>query len=179
MASDDPVQVGIVGLGGIGHHHADRLGDHDAQLTGGVDISGDARREFSEEYNVPTYEAADELFGLVDAVFITTPNRYHEQYAIEALEAGCDVLLEKPLAHTLESAQRIADAAADAEGFCMVGFNNRFASPVEVIKGYQEEGRFGEISHIEANYVRRRGIPGRGSWFTSKEVAGGGALIDI
>ena len=61
----------------------------------------------------------------------------------------------------------------------MIGFNNRFAEPVQVLKGYQAEGRFGETTHVEANYVRRRGIPGRGSWFTSKDVAGGGALIDI
>ena len=61
----------------------------------------------------------------------------------------------------------------------MVGFNNRFRQPVRVIKHYQDEGRFGETKHVEANYVRRRGVPGRGSWFTSKAVAGGGALIDI
>ena len=179
MSQDTPLRVGIVGLGGIGHHHADRLADHEATLVGGVDISGEARRQFSESYDVPTYEDDAELLAAVDAVLITTPNRFHEEYAVTALEAGVDVLLEKPLAHTVASAERIAAAAQDAEGFCMVGFNNRFAPPVEVIKEYQEAGRFGDLSHVEANYVRRRGIPGRGSWFTSKEVAGGGALIDI
>jgi len=179
MESESRPTVAIVGLGGIGHHHAERLDEHNAELVGGIDISGDARREFSEKFNVPTYEQADELLSVADAILITTPNRFHEQYAVTALEAGLDVLLEKPLAHSLESAERIAAAADAAESFCMVGFNNRFASPVEVIKQYQHEGRFGELSHVEANYVRRRGIPGRGSWFTSKEVAGGGALIDI
>lgn len=179
MTTTEPPQVGIVGLGGIGRYHAERLAEQDAELVGGVDISAEARRTFGEEYDVPTHESAETLFSDVDAVFITTPNRFHEQYAVAALEAGCDVLLEKPLAHTLESAERIAAAARAAAGFCMVGFNNRFASPIEVIKAYQADGRFGEFSHVEANYVRRRGIPGRGSWFTSKEVAGGGALIDI
>jgi len=61
----------------------------------------------------------------------------------------------------------------------MVGFHNRFRNPVEVIKGYQEEGRFGDTRHVEANFIRRRGIPGRGSWFTNRDIAGGGALIDI
>jgi len=179
MTTESTVQIGIVGLGGIGHHHADRLEDYDAELAGGVDISGEARRKFGEKYSVPTYEDDEALYSVADAVLITTPNRFHEQYAVAALEAGCDVLLEKPLAHSLESAERIVEAAHAAEGFCMVGFNNRFAAPVEVIKQYQAEGRFGEFSHIEANYVRRRGIPGRGSWFTSTEVAGGGSLIDI
>ncbi|WP_394338052.1 Gfo/Idh/MocA family protein, partial [Halorubrum lacusprofundi] len=94
-----------------------------------------------------------------------------------SVAGALDVLWEKPLAHTVESAERIAEAARDAEGFCMIGFNNRFAEPVQVLKGYQEEGRFGETTHVEANYVRRRGVPGRGSWFTSEAVAGGGAPI--
>jgi len=179
MNTESAVQIGIIGLGGIGHHHADRLADHDAELVGGVDISGEARRRFGEKYGVSTYEDDAELLDIADAVLISTPNRFHEQYAVAALEAGCDVLLEKPLAHSLDSAERIVEAAHDAEGFCMVGFNNRFSDPVEVIKEHQAAGRFGDVSHVEANYVRRRGIPGRGSWFTSKEVAGGGSLIDI
>ena len=179
MSTASSVRVGIVGLGNIGHHHADRLVDLGATLVGGLDIQAEARRRFAEKYDVNTYEDKDELFGEVDAVIITTPNRFHEEYAVGALDAGLDVLLEKPLAHSLESAERIAEAADRADGFCMVGFNNRFANPVEVFRHHYEAGRFGDISHVEANYVRRRGIPGRGSWFTSKDIAGGGALIDI
>ncbi len=179
MNSGEPVRVGIVGLGNIGHYHADRLLELQADLVGGMDIKPEARRRFAEKYGVETYEDTAEMFAEADAVIITTPNRFHEEYTVAALEAGLDVLLEKPLAHTLESAERIAAAARAADGFCMVGFNYRFANPINVIKHYQRSGRFGDVQHIEANYVRRRGIPGRGSWFTSKEVAGGGALIDI
>ncbi|WP_138006639.1 Gfo/Idh/MocA family protein [Halalkalirubrum salinum] len=179
MTEDSSIAVGIVGLGGIGHHHAEQFEAHDSTLVGGMDINESAREDFAEKFSVKTYADADALFDRVDAVLITTPNRFHEEYAVAALEAGLDVLLEKPLAHTLESAERIATAASDAEGFCMVGFNNRFLNPVEVINGYQQTGRFGDLTHIEANYVRQRGIPGRGSWFTSKEVSGGGSLIDI
>ena len=179
MTSANDVAVGIVGLGGIGAHHATRLVDRGATLAGGMDIDADARGRFHEEFGVDAYDDEAELYRDCDAVLITTPNRFHEEYAVAALDAGLDVLLEKPLAHSLESAERIADAAADADGFCMVGFNNRFREPVRVIKQYQDEGRFGETTHVEANYVRRRGVPGRGSWFTSEDVAGGGALIDI
>jgi len=151
MQSENP-QIGIVGLGGIGHYHADLLEEQAADLVGGVDISGDARRPISEKYNVSTYEQVDDLLEIADALFVTTPNRFHEEYTVEALSAGLDVLLEKPLAHSLDSAQRIVDAAHAAEGFCMVGFNNRFSAPVEVIKQYQQDGRFGELSHIEAGF---------------------------
>ncbi|WP_418286819.1 Gfo/Idh/MocA family protein [Halorubrum sp. DTA46] len=179
MTNANDVAVGIVGLGGIGHHHATKLVDRGANLVGGMDIDADARSRFHEEFDVHAYEDEEDLYEVCDAVLVTTPNRFHEGYALSALDAGLDVLLEKPLAHTLESAERIAEAAHDAEGFCMVGFNNRFAEPVQVVKHYQDEGRFGETTHVEANYIRRRGVPGRGSWFTSKGVAGGGALIDI
>jgi predicted dehydrogenase len=179
MTHANDVAVGIVGLGGIGNHHATTLVERGANLVGGMDIDASARRRFHEEFGVHGYESEADLYEHCDAVLITTPNRFHEEYAVSALEAGLDVLLEKPLAHNVESAERIAAAAREAEGFCMVGFNNRFAEPVQVIKGYQNEGRFGETTHVEANYVRRRGVPGRGSWFTSSDVAGGGALIDI
>lgn len=61
----------------------------------------------------------------------------------------------------------------------MVGFNNRFSAAATVIAAYVANGRFGELTHVEANYIRRRGIPDHGSWFTKRTVAGGGALIDI
>jgi predicted dehydrogenase len=179
-AEDGQVRIGIVGLGNIGSYHADFLREvESAELVAGLDVDATARRTFAEEYGVETYEDRGDLFSEVDAVIVTTPNRFHEEYAVGALEAGLDVLLEKPLAHTVESAERIAEAARDAEGICMVGFNNRFSNPVEVLKHDLRAGRYGDVTHVEANYVRRRGIPGRGSWFTSKEVAGGGALIDI
>ena len=179
MTNPNDVAVGIVGLGGIGSHHATKLTERGANLVGGMDIDADARTRFHEEFDRHAYEDEDDLYDDCDAVLITTPNRFHEEYATSALSAGLDVLLEKPLAHSLESAERIAAAAREADGFCMVGFNNRFAEPVQVIKHYQDEGRFGETTHVEANYVRRRGVPGRGSWFTSAEIAGGGSLIDI
>lgn len=175
-----PLTIGIIGLGNIAHQHADDISALGHTLAGGVDVDPDARDRFTTNYDVPTYSDVTDLFtSELDAVIITTPNKYHEEYAIAALEAGYDVFLEKPLAHTLTSARRIADAARDAENFCMVGFHNRFREGVEALKAYHDAGRFGTLTHIEANYVRRRGIPGRGSWFTSEAIAGGGALIDI
>ncbi|WP_136590221.1 Gfo/Idh/MocA family protein [Salinigranum halophilum] len=179
-SADGRVRIGIVGLGNIGTYHAEFLADVEAAaLVAGLDIDADARESFAETFDVDTYADRGDLFDDVDAVIVTTPNRFHEDYAVAALDAGVDVLLEKPLAHTLESAERIAAAAEASDALCMVGFNNRFANPVEVLKHDLRTGRFGDVTHVEANYVRRRGIPGRGSWFTSKEVAGGGALIDI
>ncbi|SDR14542.1 Gfo/Idh/MocA family protein [Natronobacterium texcoconense] len=180
-AVNDPIRIGIVGLGNIGHHHADRLieqGDGVA-LAGGMDIAPEARESFADAYGVPVYDDHRDLYETVDAVVITTPNRFHEEYAVTALEADLHVLLEKPLAHSLESARRIEAAAEDADGFCMIGLDKRFLNAVRLVKNRIDRGEFGEVTHVEANYVRRRGVPGRGSWFTRREVSGGGALIDL
>jgi predicted dehydrogenase len=179
MTGDASVRIGIIGLGNIGRHHADQLRTSGGQLVGGVDILPEARERFAIDYGVETYAEADDLFSTTDAVIITTPNRFHEEYAVRALEAGLDVLLEKPLAHDVESAERIAAVAGESEPICMVGFHNRFLPPIEVLKDRIDAGTFGEVTHVDANYVRRRGIPGRGSWFTDRSIAGGGALIDI
>lgn len=155
--------IGIVGLGTIGRYHADHLQtltpECDIKLTGGMDISPAARDRFVDTFGVPVDETWEALYDRVDAAIITTPNHVHEDYAVPALEAGLDILIEKPLAHTLESAERIAAAAQASESTCMVGFHNRFAQPVQVLMDYIRDGRFGEIYHIEADYVRRRGVP--------------------
>ncbi|AXR78071.1 Gfo/Idh/MocA family protein [Natrarchaeobaculum sulfurireducens] len=173
------IRTGIVGLGNIGQYHAERLVDRNVTLVGGMDVVDEARRRFARRYDVDVFEDHQQLYDTVDAVIITTPNKYHEQYAIDAFERDLHVLLEKPLAHSLESATRIADAAADAESHGMVGFNNRFANAVRIVRDRLARGDLGEVTHVEANYVRRRGIPGRGSWFTRRQIAGGGALIDL
>lgn len=184
MTTGNTVRVGIVGLGGIARHHADQfaaLADEGVpvRLAAGMDVDADAREAFAEAYDVETVADVDALYDAVEAVVVTTPNCFHEEYAVGALEAGLDVLVEKPLAHTVESAERVAAAARRAEGFCMVGFHNRFSPAARALKGHVDAGRFGDVHHVDATYVRRRGVPGRGSWFTDETVAGGGALLDI
>ncbi|MFC4543413.1 Gfo/Idh/MocA family protein [Halosolutus amylolyticus] len=180
MTADLPaVRTGIVGLGNIGHHHADRLADLGVPLVGGMDVSAEARDRFADRYGVETYADHAALFDDVDAVVVTTPNKFHEEYALAAFDRDLHVLLEKPLAHSIGSAERIADAAREADGTCMVGFNNRFRNAVQLLRERIERGDLGEVTHVEANYVRRRGVPGRGSWFTRREISGGGALIDL
>ncbi|MFC4437371.1 MULTISPECIES: Gfo/Idh/MocA family protein [Natrialbaceae] len=177
----DGIDVGIVGLGGMGHLHARSVEQFGADVVAGADLVEKQRQQFATEFGARTYETHEGLVvdDDVDAVIVTTPNRFHEPITVDALEAGCHVLVEKPLAHTLESAERIADAAADAEGICMVGFHNRHAASMAMFDEQDERGRFGDLTHVEANYVRRRGVPGPGSWFTDPDLAGGGSLLDI
>ncbi|WP_126664409.1 Gfo/Idh/MocA family protein [Haloterrigena salifodinae] len=175
------IGIGIVGLGGMGNLHARSVQELGATIVAGADLVSEQREQFADEFGARTYETHEELVvdEAVDAVIVATPNRFHEPIAVAALDAGCDVLIEKPLAHTLESAERIAETAARANSVCMVGFHNRHAASMAMFDEQHARGRFGDLTHVEANYVRRRGVPGPGSWFTSPELAGGGALLDI
>ncbi|WP_086890007.1 Gfo/Idh/MocA family protein [Natrarchaeobaculum aegyptiacum] len=165
----------------MGSLHASTLEQLGADVVAGADLVERQRTRFAAEYDARTYETHDGLLtdDAVDAVVVTTPNRFHEPIAVAALETGRDVLVEKPLAHSLESAERIAAAAADSAGTLMVGFHNRYAASMLLFQQYRKRGRFGDLTHVEANYVRRRGVPGPGSWFTDPDLAGGGALLDI
>jgi predicted dehydrogenase len=83
------------------------------------------------------------------------------------------------VAHTLDSAERIVDLVQDTDRICMVGFVHRYWNNCAVLKAYIEDDLFGDIYHFEGRYSRRRGVPGRGTWYTSDNVAGGGALMDL
>jgi predicted dehydrogenase len=178
----EDVTVGVVGLGGMGRRHAGTARTLGATLAAGADVDSTARDRFGDRFDAPTYETFAEMYEShpdLTAVFVTTPNRVHEPATRRALAAGFSVLVEKPLAHSLGAAERIVQTARESPGVCMVGFQNRFSAGAELFDAYRERGRFGDVRHVEAEYVRRRGIPSRGSWFTRRETAGGGALIDI
>ncbi|MFC4440006.1 MULTISPECIES: Gfo/Idh/MocA family protein [Natrialbaceae] len=175
-------RVAIVGLGTIGRIHANRIHRLDATLVAGTDVSADARESFAAEYGVSTYADHETMLESTDtdAVFVCVPNRVHERVATDALDSGRAVLLEKPLAHSLESAERIAAAADDADAFCAVGFTMRFSNLTRRVVTLREEGRLGSISHVDVNYLRRDALPGEGrSWFTDPDLAGGGVAMDL
>ncbi|WP_136689400.1 Gfo/Idh/MocA family protein [Halorhabdus amylolytica] len=179
MADDKGLRIGILGLGALGQNIATALSELPYEFSG-ADADPELRTAFAEEYDAETYDTPEALMQSdIDAIVIATPNKFHEAIATKAFEHGLDVLLEKPLAHTLDSARRIEEAAERAEAICMVGFHHRYRNVVEIAKRYVEQGYFGDVTHIEGKFVRRRGVPGRGTWYTSAEIAGGGALIDI
>lgn len=178
MADHIRPRIGVVGLDQVGRRYTDIIRSLDYSIVG-VDADKKARLEFEKEYGVETYrdpKAMDEM-GL-DAVVVSTPNSYHEVVAVSALESGIHTFIEKPLAHSEASAERIVDAANESAGICMVGYYLAYFELVESLQSYVEDGYFGDITHIEGRYQYRRGVPRRGSWYTSKEFAGGGVLQD-
>jgi len=175
----DAVRLGFVGLGGIARRHAGNAvaAGHD---VAGADVAAGPRETFADEFDAPTFDDHAALLEAgVDAVVVTTPNSVHAPPAVAALDRDVPVLVEKPLADDLAAAERIADAARESAAFCAVGFQHRFAPAVELFDVARRDGRLGDVRGVTAEYVRRRGIPSLGSWFTDRERAGGGALVDI
>ena len=177
------VKIGIIGCGAIGSVHADAYAKYsEAQVVALCDILPDRVREKALRHNVEkTYTDYLQLLAdpAIDAVSICVPNDMHAVIAIDAFKAGKHVFLEKPMTLDAEKGRAVL-AARDASGkLLQMGMVWRQNPEVRIVKEAIENGRLGEIYQMRVKYVRRRGIPGLGGWFTTKERSGGGCLIDI
>ena len=176
------LRYGFIGAGGIaGAHLRDLVRREDVELVAMADISEAAMLRHKEQFGIPTMYtewpamlAAENL----DAVSVCTPNKLHEQPVIDALNAGCHVLCEKPLAHSAEAGERMV-AAAEANGRKLViGFQYRYHARTQYLRQAFDAGQFGKVLYARIRAIRRRGIPNWGV-FGRKELQGGGPLIDI
>ncbi len=114
-----------------------------------------------------------------DITVVATPNVFHAPMSIAALEAGSHVLCEKPLALTYVEAKMMMDKAAQVGRVLTVGSHYRWSTPTRSAKAHVDAGFFGEIYAARTVWQRRSGIPGYGSWFTNKDLAGAGSILDI
>lgn len=178
----EKLRAGIVGVG-IGSVHASGYSKlPSVEIAALCDLDTKRAEQVAAQYKVKKiysdYEAmlAEEP---LDVVSVCVPNVLHTLVAIAALKAGKHVICEKPLSINAVEGRKIAEAARSSKGKFMIGMNNRFRGDSQLLKRYIDDGSLGEIYYAKCGWVRRRGIPGMGSWFTRKEQAGGGPLVDI
>ena len=178
------LKIAVIGIGGIcsNRHLPAWAAMKNVEIVALCDIKPEKARVQAEKYNIPlvfeNYKDVLKLEGL-DAVDICTPNYLHSIIAVEALEAGLHVICEKPDAVNVSEAERMKAAAEKNGKVLMVVRNNRFMPVSSFLKQYIEDGKLGDIYAARCGWQRRRGIPGRGGWFTNKEQSGGGPLIDL
>jgi predicted dehydrogenase len=141
------------------------------------------RRAFCAEYDIArsagTYE---ELLAdpEVEGVIVTTPNDTHRDVIIQALEAGKAVYTDKPIAHTLEDANRIAAAVSETGQVFAVGHSSRRLSGHREMRRWIDEGKVGEISLAEANFSNERGLElTPQTWRFYADKSPGGAFIQL
>jgi predicted dehydrogenase len=177
------IRIGIVGCGTIGSVHADAYAKvSDAEVVALCDILPDKLKKKAERHHVAkTYADYRDLLKdpEIDAVSVCVPNNMHAPIAIAAFEAGKHVFLEKPMTMNADLGRQIL-AARDASGKTLqMGMVWRQTPEALVVRKAIEDGKLGEIYQIRVKLIRRRGIPGLGGWFTTKEQSGGGCLIDL
>jgi len=114
----------------------------------------------------------------VDAVSVCTYNITHPTISMDALRAGKDVLCEKPAARTYQEALEMQKVQHETGKLLNIGVVNRFSKSVNMIKDMIDADELGNVYHVYVSFRANRSIPGLGGGFTTKDIAGGGVLID-
>ena len=183
------VRIGIIGTGWIAEAHiASYLRQPDVEIVAGADLIPGKAKAFFEKYGVEgvktDYASHKEMLEdkslKLDAVSICTYNRQHAQPAIDCLNAGVNVLLEKPFTVTLDEAVEVMRAEKASGKILSIGHQPRMDANMQMIKKICQSGKLGKIYYIQTGGGRRRGIPfPYGTTFIEDKTAGLGALGDI
>lgn len=141
--------VGVIGVGALGSHHARHLAQLEGvELVGVHDLRPDQAAQVADRVGTRTFADADDLLRRVQAVTVAVPTPAHAEVGVRALEAGVAVLMEKPLAATLEDADRLVSAAAHRGQLLQVGHIERFNRAVRAARPYLAEPRYLESMRL-------------------------------
>ncbi len=176
------IRMGIIGAGVIGKLHTQVAKRHGVEVIAVADVNEQAAKVLAEAEDIPNVETdPQKVFDRdeIDAVAVCVPNKFHKDLAVAAMQAGKDVLLEKPMAMNAAECAEINEVASKAGRILQMGFVYRYGPASQTARAFIDAGRVGEAYHAKATLYRRRGIPGLGGWFTTKAISGGGPLIDI
>ncbi|MFY4773655.1 Gfo/Idh/MocA family protein [Metabacillus sp. RGM 3146] len=175
------LRIGIIGVGGIatGRHIPAFLQFSDqAEITAVSDINIHRAEDVAKQFEIPFFcDDYTKLFDQVDAVIICTPNKFHAEISIAALEAGLHVLCEKPMALSSLECQKMLEAQKESGRKLAIGYHYRFMKESQAAKKVMLTDEIGTPLVVRVKGLRRRKVPGWGV-FTNKELQGGGSLID-
>jgi predicted dehydrogenase len=145
------MKVAVIGVGHLGRHHARIYEEMEStELSGVVDIRADRAQEIAQAHHTQAFTDYRELFGKVDAVSLAVPTVDHARIGVELLENGIDVLVEKPLATSLDDARRLIDAAARSGRILQTGHVERFNPVVAAAIEAATSPQFFEIHRLAA-----------------------------
>ena len=171
-------RLGIVGFGGMGNWHRELIesGIENLEIAGMFDIK-EERQEAARELGYRAYESLDALLAdeTVDMILISTPNDCHKPIAVKAMEAGKNVVSEKPVTLSSEDLLEMIDASKRTGKIFTVHQNRRWDEDFLTVKKLYDENALGDVFNIESRVHGSRGIPG--DWRGKKEH-GGGMMLD-
>ena len=179
------LNIGIIGCGGIanGKHMPALSKIREVRMTAFCDIIEERAQKAREKYGTPDSLVTTDYRKVledpsIDVVHVLTPNRWHSDITVDALEAGKHVMCEKPMAATTEDAEKMMAAWRKSGKKFTIGYQNRFRKDAQMLKRICEEDKLGEVYFAKAHAVRRRAVPTWGV-FPNKALQGGGPLIDV
>lgn len=176
-------RVAVIGTGMIANAaHIPAWRDiPEVEIVAVADNREQAARETAQRYGIPgCYTDYNEMLAQEkpDVVSVCTPNRMHKDAAIAALKAGAHVLCEKPLSVSEQDAREMFDVAHSCGRILMANQTMRFDPNVQAAKAFYDAGLVGRPYFVEANIIRRRGIPKWG-FFHMEEYNAAGPGFDI
>ncbi len=162
------VNVGVIGLGLRGTMFSRALGHNPrARLAAVCDVDAARRERVSAEYGVPAFAEARDLCAApgLNAVIVATPDPLHRAAVAAAAERGLAIMVEKPLATTLEDAEAMVAAVRRAGVLCQVAFENRWNPPYIAARQAIERGEIGSVITLNSRINDRIDVPlGMLSW---------------
>jgi predicted dehydrogenase len=182
-STSSPLRVAIIGAGQVADKvHASYYATRsDVQMVAVMDSRPEQAQAFAERHGIPSeWQDVRTMLETVrpDVVSVCSPNRFHFEHVMAALETGCHVMCEKPPAMTPQQAEQMRTAARKAGKVLAYDFHHRFAQDTQLLREAVLNGVLGEVYFTTAQALRRCGVPGWGV-FTNKSLQGGGPLIDI
>lgn len=178
------LKLGIIGCGGIanGKHLPAIKKEGSAQVVAFCDIIHERANTAAKKYgtdDAKVFTDYQELIKLdLDAVYVCTPNRSHCEITVAALNAGKNVMCEKPMAINYAQAMEMVETAKKTKKLLTIGYQNRYREDSTYLKQECANGELGDIYYAKAKAIRRRAVPTWGVFLNEYEQ-GGGPLIDI
>ena len=173
----------LLGVAGLGRAFSVMLptftGDHRVTLAAAADVRPEARLQFARDFSARSYATTEELCGdpAVEAIYIATPPQFHAEHAILAAQRGKHLLIEKPMALTLEDCAKIIDVTDRARVRLVVGHSHSFDAPIKRLRTLIKSGDFGAVRMINAiNYTDYLYRPRRPEELDTAQ--GGGAVFN-
>ena len=178
----EKVRIGMVGLGWVAQVIHLPILSHlpDAEIVAVCERDKAKARFVGEKFGIKrTYHDLDQMLANegLDAVIVTASTDVHHDVAIAALKAGCDVLVEKPIARGYAEALEMVETAHAMKKKLMVGMNQRFRPDTMLLRSFIEGKELGRILYAKCGWLRKR--TGYSAWVTQKEKAGGGVFLDL
>lgn len=172
---ENKIVYGLIGFGGMGKWHTEILENvPEIELAGIYDIK-EEKRKLAEEAGFHTYETEEAMLAdeSIDVILVATPNDTHRPIALRAMEAGKNVIVEKPATLSLKELTELEDMAGKTGRFLTVHQNRRWDEDLLTVREILKDQTMGEIFRIESRVHGSRGIPG--DW--RKEKAHGGGMV--